>query len=255
MSPQTGPIGEDDLQAYVDDRLDPDRRRDVEVRLDADPILKLRTDALRSHNEALRAEAADRLSAPIPVRLRMSEIRRERAARQRVRPRQIAAGFALLATGLIIGLMIDLRSPKIVSRAPMADAMSAYRVFADRSDDAVEIEATRRVVLVNRIAGHLGRDLAIPDLSPIGVVLLGGRLLASDEGPGGMFIYADAKGERIAVYVKTLADHRQSAFGSRQDSDVIAYYWFDGRLGYAVTGKAGSSIVAAAADVVRATYR
>jgi anti-sigma factor RsiW len=62
-------------------------------------------------------------------------------------------------------------------------------------------------------------------------------------------------GERIAVYVKTLADGRRSQFGSRQDGDVVAYYWFDGRLGYAVTGNVGSSIVSAAADMVRDIYQ
>ena len=137
----------------------------------------------------------------------------------------------------------------------MADAMSAYRAFAGSPDNAVEIAAAQRVALVNRISGHLGQDLVIPNLSQIGLTLLGGRLLASDEGPGGMFIYAEPNGERIAVYVKALADGRRSRFGSRQDGDVVAYYWFDGRLGYAVTGKVGSSIVSAAADMVRDTYR
>lgn len=68
----------------------------------------------------------------------------------------------------------------------------------------------------------------IPNLSQLGLSFVGGRLLASDEEPGGIFVYAEPNCERIAVYVKTLADGRQSQFGSRRDGDVVAYYWFDG---------------------------
>jgi anti-sigma factor RsiW len=255
MNRISGPIGEDDLHAYVDDQLDPDRRREVDAYLDANPEVKKRVESFGADVAALREGANERLSSPIPVHLRMTEIRRICHARYFGRPGQIAAGIVLLAIGVALGSMIDLRSRTNSPRPPMADAMSAYRAFAASRDNAVEIVAAQRVALVNRISGHLGQELVIPNLSQIGLTLLGGRLLASDEGPGGMFIYAEPNGERIAVYVKTLADGRRSRFGSRQDGDVVAYYWFDGRLGYAVTGKAGSPIVSAAADLVRETYR
>jgi anti-sigma factor RsiW len=252
---RNGPVGEDDLHAYVDDQLDPDRRREVDAYLDVNPEIRRRIESFRTDCTALREEANERLSSPVPMRLRMTEVRRVRHARYLGQFRRIAAGIVLLGVGGARGSMINLRTVTNSSRAPMADAMAAYRVFATSPDNAVEIEATRSVTLVNRISGHLGRDLVIPNLSQIGLSLLGGRLLASDEGPGGMFVYAGPHGERIAVYVKTLADGRRSQFGSRQDGDVVAYYWFDGRLGYAVTGRAGSSIASAAADIVRDTYR
>ena len=255
MNRNTGPVGEDDLHAYVDDQLDPDRRREVDAYLDVNPEVRRRIESFRVDVSTLREEANAQLSSPVPMRLRMTEVRRVRNAGYLGQLRRIAAGIVLLGIGGALGSMIDLRSVSNSPRAPMADAMAAYRVFATSPDNAVEIEAARSVVLVDRISGHLGRDLVIPNLSQIGLTLLGGRLLASDEGPGGMFIYAEPHGERIAVYVKTLADGRQSRFGSRQDGDVVAYYWFDGRLGYAVTGKAGSSIASAAADIVRDTYR
>jgi anti-sigma factor RsiW len=133
--------------------------------------------------------------------------------------------------------------------------MAAYRVFAGNPANAVEIEATHADTLIHRISDHLGQGLAIPDLSQFGLSFLGCRLLASDEGPGSMLIYAQTNGEKAAVYVKTLADGRRGQFRSRQDGDVVAYYWFDGRLGYAVTGKVGSPIISAAADTVRQIYR
>jgi anti-sigma factor RsiW len=254
MNRNARPIGEDDLHAYVDDQLDPDRRREVDAYLDANPDIRRRMGAFCADVTALREEAKDRLASPIPMRLRLSEIRRVRHARHMSRLRQSAAGIILLVTGVVVGSMLHSR-PAPNARAPMSDAMAAYRVFAKSPDSPVEIEAALGVTLANRVSGHLGRDIVIPNLAQIGLSFLGGRLLASDEGPGGMFIYAEPNGERIAVYVKTLADGRQSPFTSRWDGDVVAYYWFDGRLGYAVTGNVGSPTVSAAADMVRATYR
>jgi anti-sigma factor RsiW len=255
MNGNTGPIGEDDLHAYVDDQLDPDRRREVEAYLDANPEERRRITLLCSDTAALRDEAHARLLPPLPVRLRISEVRRLRKARHLNQLKQLAAGIVLLAAGIAIGTAIDFRWAKDASRPPMADAMAAYRVFASNPDNAVEIDAARTETLTHRISDHLGRGLAIPNLSKVGLAFLGCRLLASDEGPGSMLIYSEPNGERVAVYVKTLADGRHSPFGSRRDGDVVAYYWFDGRLGYAVTGKAGSPIVSAAADTVRDTYR
>ncbi|MDZ4843172.1 MAG: anti-sigma factor [Hyphomicrobium aestuarii] len=255
MSGNVGPIGEDDLHAYVDEQLDPDRRREVEAYLAANPEVRRRIDAYGSDIAALRRDAGAAFSSPVPIRLRMTEIRRALRTTAIHRLKQIAAGVVLVVFGAAIGSSLRWQDAGPTARAPMTDAMSAYRVFAKSPDGAVEIDGTKRVMLVNRIAGHLGQDIAIPDLSRLGLTFLGGRLLASDEGPGGMFVYAEPSGERIAVYVKTLADGRRSAFGSRQDGDVIAYYWFDGRLGYAVTGQAGSAIVANAAEMVRTTYR
>ena len=157
------------------------------------------------------------------------------------------ASIVLLASGIAIGTILDVRSAKDASRPPMADAMAAYRVFAGHAENAVEIDAARTDTLTHRISDHLGRGLAIPNLSKVGLSFLGCRLLASDKEPGSMLIYSEPNGERVAVYVKTLADGRHGSFDSRRDGDVVAYYWFDGRLGYAVTGKAGSPVVSAAA--------
>jgi anti-sigma factor RsiW len=254
MTRSTGPIGEDDLQAYVDDQLDSDRRREVDVYLEANPEIKQRIGSFRADALALRTDA-DGMSSPIPMRLRLAEVRRIRNARNLGRLRRMAAGVLLLMTGLALGTILDLRSIVSRSRPPMADAMAAYRVFAESPDSAVEIAAANRDVLVERISAHLGQPLAIPDLSRFGLAFLGCRLLASDEGPGSMLVYSESNGERIAIYIKTLADGRRSPLGSRRDGDVVAYFWFDGRLGYAITGRAGSAIVPAAADGVRDIYR
>ncbi len=255
MSDSTGPIGEDDLQSYVDNQLDPDRRRDVEAYLTINPDTRQGLAAIAADGAALGRDADERLSSPMPTRLRMTEIRRTSRSNSIIQLKQVTAGLVLVALGTLIGATFSTQATNRGQRAPMADAVSAHRVFAKSPEGSVEIDGTKRVILLSRIAGHLGHDIAIPDLSRLGLTFLGGRLLASDEGPGGIFVYAENNGQRIAVYVKTLADGRRSLFGSRQDGDVIAYYWFDGRLGYAVTGQSDSTLVTHAAELVRVTYQ
>jgi anti-sigma factor RsiW len=170
-----------------------------------------------------------------------------------MRLRKVAAAAVLVGIGLAAGLQIGARHP--ASRhAPMAGAMSAHRAFAREGVD-VEFGPARLALLTASVTEHLGRSIDIPDLSPLGLSFLGGRLLSSDEGPGGMFLFAEPNGNRIAVYLKSLADSRRVEFASRREGDVEAYFWLDGRLGYAITGKAHSENLAAAANIVRTTYR
>src|SRR6185436_10684403 len=103
MNRNAGPVGEDDLHAYVDDQLDPDRRREVDTYLDANPEVRRRIESLRADVAALREEAHERLSSPIPVRLRMTEVRRVRNATYSDLLRQTAAGIVFLAAGVALG--------------------------------------------------------------------------------------------------------------------------------------------------------
>jgi anti-sigma factor RsiW len=180
--------------------------------------------------------------------LRLTEVRRRRSALTMSRYRQLAAGLCLFAVGGVMGAVLSRREPApAIARPQMTDAVVAFRAFAGGSNDAVEVPAAQAAVLRQMISQHLRHEIVVPDLSGVGLVFRGGRLLASDEGPGGMFVYADPAGEPIAVYVKTLASARKAALASRRDGDVAAYFWFTGELGYAVLGSSRSPFVERAA--------
>ncbi|PTM39598.1 anti-sigma factor [Bosea sp. 124] len=241
---RAGPIGDDDIQAYIDGRLEPDRQREVEAFLASEPELKGRAEQYRVDTRALRAAAQRRPPEPIPASSRLSEIRKRRAVLTRSRYRQLAAGFCLFAVGGVAGAVLFRQEPvRVAARPQMTDAVVAFRAFAGEAGQAVEFPAAQAAVLRQMISQHLRHEIAVPDLSGIGLAFRGGRLLTSDEGPGGMFVYVDPTGERIAVYVKTLASAREAALSSRQDGDVTAYFWFTGELGYAVLGSSASPYV------------
>lgn len=243
------PIGDDDIQAFIDGRLTPARQRDVEAFLASEPALQSRVEGFRTDAQALRAAAQHRLPEPIPASLRLNEMRRRRSARSMASYRRLAAGICIFALGgaLGMGLTRYAADPSAV-RPQMTDAVVAFRAFADRAGDAIEIPATQTAALKRMMSQHLRQNVSVPDLSGLDLTFRGGRLLSSDEGPGGMFVYDDPAGGHVALYVKTLASPRQAALASRQDGDLAAYFWFTGDLGYAVLGSSGSPFVKRAAE-------
>jgi anti-sigma factor RsiW len=248
MMPGSSPIGDDDIQAFIDGRLTPARQREVEAYLASEPALRNRTEQFRADAQALQAAAQQRPPEPIPASLRLNEIRRRNAQQNRRFHRQLAAGFCIFAVGAALGLSFPRPGPETSVQPQMTDAVVAFRAFAGPADDAIEVPAAQTAVLKRLMSEHLRQDIAIPDLSGLRLTFRGGRLLASDEGPGGMFVYREPDGGQVALYVKTLAIPRKAPLASRQDGDLVAYFWFTGELGYAVLGSSSSPLVKRAAE-------
>jgi len=89
------PLREDELHAYVDGRLDPGRREEVERRIAADPALRARIEDWEAQAEALRAVLAPLAREPAPPELNPAELLQQQLAR-RAAPWRIAASVALV---------------------------------------------------------------------------------------------------------------------------------------------------------------
>ena len=72
MTGEDVPIGEDELQAFVDERLDGPRRDAVEAHLARHPELRERIAAERRQRASLRAQLQGKAAEPIPARLRIA---------------------------------------------------------------------------------------------------------------------------------------------------------------------------------------
>ena len=68
MAAAERPISTDELHAYVDDRLDAVRRREVEQYLDSQPEMARRVAAYRAQRDGLRMVHAAYAAEPIPPR-------------------------------------------------------------------------------------------------------------------------------------------------------------------------------------------
>jgi anti-sigma factor RsiW len=91
---------------------------------------------------------------------------------------------------------------------------------------------------VKWLSKRMGSELKAPVLTTQGFDLVGGRLLPGAKGPVAHFMYQDAKGQRITLYVSRQdGEPRDTAFRFSQEDRVSVFYWIDGNLGYALSAE------------------
>lgn len=231
-------ISEAELQAWADGRLGVEQRADLESWLAAHPEEAERAAAYRDFNEQLRAHFAPVLDEAVPSRL-------ERAARRgaRLRAAAMATGWAALgiAVGIVAGWNLhawrtplpvaQLDPPLIARRAALAHA-----TYSPEVRHPVEVGADQEQHLVAWLSKRLGGEVRAPKLDGEGMALVGGRLLPRDPGPVAQFMYQNAQGRRVTLYVRTEGlDQRETAFHFAREGNVRVFYWIDRKFGYALS--------------------
>ena len=235
MSEKPGRIDEAMLHAFVDGRLDEERHRTVERFLADNPAEAARVEAWRRQNQGLLALVGEVGREPVPARLAPRRLLAER------RRRRLPMAAAL--AGLLVGGAAGWLGHGWVNAGASADrrladeAIAAHRMYTAEVRHAVEVRA-EEAHLVTWLSRRLGHDLRVPDLNTAGFALVGGRLLPSDAGPAAQFMYEDASGRRLTLYVGQNAQPRSTAFRYQAEGPVSAFYWIDGPLGYVLIGEA-----------------
>ena len=152
-----------------------------------------------------------------------------------------AFAVSSLAAGVVIaaGLAGIVSSPDAPPAAQMAFAEQAdlaYVVYAPERRHPVEVSAAREDALVDWLSMRLNHPLSVPSLREYGYVLLGGRLLPGADGPAAQFMYEDAAGARLALYVSP-APQRELAIRLLRDGDLRTFSWANDHMGYALSGQ------------------
>jgi anti-sigma factor RsiW len=226
------PVTESELHAYVDGALPESRRAEVDAYLAAHPEDAERVAAYRRQNEALRSHFGPIADETVPERLRTT---------RRAKPWSrfaVAAGWMTL--GGVIGWQLQAyhSEQRMESSAWARRAAVAHVVYSPEVRHPVEVGADQETHLVNWLSKRLGAQLKVPHLGSIGYTLVGGRLLPGDRGPVAQFMYQDAKGQRLTLYVRTNPDDsRETAFRFAQENNIGVFYWLDRKLGYALSGE------------------
>jgi anti-sigma factor RsiW len=155
---------------------------------------------------------------------------------------RIAAGFVIALVSGLAGWMAHDRYPSAESLAK-ASSMSlphqaavAHAVFSPDVRRPVEVTAQQEDQLVAWLSKRLGTPVRPPKLGAQGFELVGGRLLPGNSGPVAQFMYQDASGQRLTLYVSTEnTSNRDTAFRFAQEGTVNVFYWIDGKFGYALS--------------------
>lgn len=242
------PVTEADLHAYADGVLPESRRGEVAAYLDSHPEDATRANEYRAQNAALRALFEPVLDEPVPERLRAAGARGRLPALRRV---VVAAGW--MAIGGVIGWQLaGVRQIEVVHNASLPRrAAIAHATYSPEVRHPVEVGADQETHLVNWLSKRLGTPLKVPHLGSVGYSLVGGRLLPGDRGPVAQFMYQDARGQRLTLYVRTNPDEsRETAFRFAQENKVGVFYWLDHKLGYALSGEVEKSELLRVANAV-----
>ena len=163
MTGEDVPIGEDELQAFVDERLDGPRRDAVEAHLARHPELRERIAAERRQRASLRAQLQGKAAEPIPARLRIATLQAARRARLARRMSLIAAAVAIFVVGGSAGWFANGLRPALVAQAPTTavaqGAAAAYRTFVVEVAHPVEVGVAQETHLLQWLSKRLGHKL------------------------------------------------------------------------------------------------
>jgi len=232
------PVGEADLQAYVDGRLAPERRAWVEAWLAGRPEEAERVAAYRRLSGEVRAAYRAMLAEPVPAGL-------ARMAAARGRPlRRIALAAAWVVLGAAIGVLATLELKATRSGASLLASESAimarraaiaHATYSPEVRHPVEVVAAEEGHLVAWLSKRLGVQVRAPKLGEAGMSLVGGRLLPGETGPVAQLMYETPNGRRLTLYVRQERAHNtETAFRYQRERNVSVFYWIDRDRGYAI---------------------
>lgn len=218
------PVTEDDLQAWVDDLLSPERRRTVETWLDSNPDARTRVTAWRAERDLLRGAMDAELRQPVPARFDIARLKQRRVGRFSMP--QMAASVALaLSLGLGGGWMLRDREVPL----GLASVEQEATIVHDAGKGST-ITAGNVAQLAAWGGRMLGRPVRPPDLSAAGYQLTGGQLVTTDHGPACVFFYKDGNGSRISLFVRPMYGHDMTA-PMRPMRRIPGYIWAQDGLG------------------------
>lgn len=127
--------------------------------------------------------------------------------------------------------------PALQTAALPDQSRSAFLIYASDIRHPVEVGADEQQHLAAWLGKRLDTPLRIPDLSALGLKLVGGRLVPVSGKAGALLMYEDDAGERITVLLGRNEENRETSFRYASDAGLETFYWIDGPIGYAVTGE------------------
>lgn len=236
----------DELHALIDAQLDESRAAAVLAWLrqhpdDAWTLLNWQVQAAQLRRQAQTVAAE--LPAALPSAALKPRASAAAPSAWLARPALAwAFGAALLLVGALVWQMPTRTAPAPSAPAFVRHAGLAHAVFVPEKRHPVEVKGAEEAHLVQWLSKRLGRPLQVPDLRAQGYQLLGGRLLPGDaSGPSAQFMFENAQGARLTLYVSAGAGG-PTAFHSVREGTQTAFYWIDRDFGYALLADAGQPL-------------
>ena len=245
-----------DIHLALDSELPADDRQGFDRWLDAHPDMQALAQRFAEDREQLKAGLDTILDEQVPERLNRIVAATDTAGGALAIRKHVwryAAAAALFAFGGLAGYFA---APQLSSNTPaliqLADsAIDAHNIYANEKLHVVEVAADQRDHLQGWLSKRVGVKLVAPDLKNQGFELIGGRLLPSGKKTAAQFMYQDATGNRVSLYLTRDQTGADTGYRVLEANGSRAIYWLDGGYGCVVAGAAPEKLLSAIAD---ATY-
>ncbi|MDH3218900.1 MAG: anti-sigma factor [Gammaproteobacteria bacterium] len=239
-------VTEDELQRFVDGELGEAQAERLSAVLASDEALGRKAADYREINRRLGEIYDEKTQGPIPARLLLAASGRSGSPLWHV-----AAAVLWLGVGAIIGFSLqNQRDADGFLRPLPVEAAFAHAVYVPEVRHPVEVGASEQEHLNAWLSKRLDRPIAAPDLRPAGYALIGGRLLPDGHRPAAQFMFEDATGQRITLYIRHALDTRETSFLHAEKAGLGIVYWVDNGLAYALTAATGKDDLTETAKIV-----
>lgn len=240
-------VSDSELNALVDDELDPARQAEVEAWLADNPEAAQRVARYRAQNAGLHALYDDILNEDLPASTAaLLEVRRAGVPAWAA----MAAAIALFVVGAAGGWIVrgeavpdasaqfaaastpaPAATPPIDTQVLMQRASMAHVV--SHQDELRTPAAGGPAAMADYIADRMGKQVRVPSLDSFGYKMLGGRVLPDTDGPAAQFVFADENGQKVSLYVRSEQANGVDITYALAD-DLSMFYWNDSDRSYAL---------------------
>jgi anti-sigma factor RsiW len=229
------PVTEDELHAFVDGELPPERIGAVEAWLDTHADDAAKITSWRAMSDMLHAKYDSVSDEPVPARLSVDAL--SHAPRRWMMGAIVASLLAFAAGGGAGWIAHGAAAKPSVFADFTGDALGAHKLYVVEVRHPVEVAADERAHMQQWLSKRIGYTITAPELDAMGLKLVGGRLLPGPEAPAAFLMYESASGERFTIFTsRATADSTQMRYASQKNDGAL--FWADNGVGYVVSGGA-----------------
>jgi anti-sigma factor RsiW len=220
-------ISPDELHAFVDGELPPERATAVAAAVAADPGLRRQVDDFRADKALIASHYGSLIDRPLPLKMQamLARGRRPRFLQRREAWMALAASIVLAVLGWMSFSYVGERPDE----AMVAEALAAHTGI--EAGNVGEVSAARQT-----LREVLDLELQAPDLSRLGYTLAGVRTLgAAAEARAVLLDYRDARARVFTLYMRrSTGDVR---FEMLKQGETRICVWQDDVLGAVMMGE------------------
>ena len=230
-------VSEAELLSYVDNRLDSQRVEAVEKYIKDNPEIAELVSNWQEQNAAILSYSNSSNDEKLPNRFKPHYIMAlQKSKNSRLQLLAASVVFFMLGGWLgsqyfssgVVGMTSDF--------AFSTQAINSHALYSTEIAHPVEVDSSEQEHLLKWLSKRLNRTLVAPNLDKYGFVLMGGRLLPSNDIPAAQLMYEDQTGKRITLYILESPDKRLVSFRYQTIGSYNSFYWLDSDFGYALVG-------------------